>query len=165
MGIHAGPVIGGVIGYKLPRFRLFGDTVNTSARMQTHSMPGEICMSQSAADLIAAAVQVEASSLERLAAPADASNHDDSAVAGSSGAGSGGSGAFEPGGSGRRRRLARGPFQHLVIVDRGFKEVKSKGLVKLFFLREKSRRSAADRVRLFWYLPRAFPLICGRVYF
>jgi 3'5'-cyclic nucleotide phosphodiesterase/Adenylate and Guanylate cyclase catalytic domain len=54
-GIHSGPVTAGVLRGEKSRFQLFGDTVNTAARMETTGAPNKIHLSQQTANLLIAA--------------------------------------------------------------------------------------------------------------
>ena len=46
-GLNTGPVIAGIVGVKKFVYDIWGDTVNTAARMETHSEPGKINISAS----------------------------------------------------------------------------------------------------------------------
>lgn len=45
IGLNSGPVVAGVIGRHKPAYDMWGDTVNTAARMESQGLPGQIQVS------------------------------------------------------------------------------------------------------------------------
>jgi len=52
IGIHSGPLVAGVIGKRKFAYDVWGDTVNTAARMEQHGLPGAIQVSEATYELL-----------------------------------------------------------------------------------------------------------------
>ncbi|HXV57971.1 MAG TPA: adenylate/guanylate cyclase domain-containing protein [Gaiellaceae bacterium] len=59
IGLDSGPVIAGVIGRRRFSYDLWGDTVNTASRMESHARPGEIQVTERTYERLRAAFELE----------------------------------------------------------------------------------------------------------
>lgn len=54
VGLHIGPAVAGIIGLKKFIYDIWGDTVNTASRLESHGLPGRIQVTSETAERLAA---------------------------------------------------------------------------------------------------------------
>ena len=59
VGVHAGPVVAGVVGQERYQFDIWGDTVNVAARMVAMSAPGSVAATKEIFEQIASSFDGE----------------------------------------------------------------------------------------------------------
>jgi adenylate cyclase len=52
IGVHSGSVVAGIVGVKKFAYDIWGDTVNTAARMEQNSEAGKINISEATYELV-----------------------------------------------------------------------------------------------------------------
>jgi class 3 adenylate cyclase len=52
VGLHTGPIVAGIVGVKKFQYDIWGDTVNTASRMESHGEVGKVNISQSTYDQV-----------------------------------------------------------------------------------------------------------------
>ncbi len=72
VGIHAGPLVAGVVGMRKFAFDVWGDTVNTAARFESEGEPGRVNVSREFLDDVADRVDVEERGMVPMKGKSDA---------------------------------------------------------------------------------------------